>query len=469
MAEQDFTLGPQTKAVIVSVICPNLPGHTTSAQAQHSLKELTALLQTLGVEVVGQICQTRSKIDAGTIVGIGKLEECAAMAKKEQANIVVFDLDLTAGQVRQIKHITKLDVIDRCFVILEIFAQHAQTKGAKLQIEIARLEYLLPRLAGMWDHFTRQRGYRGMRSGEGEQQLEIDRRLIKEKIRVYKRQLKALEISRQEQRKKRQQDAITVALIGHTNTGKSSLLNRLCAEQVLEEDKLFATLDPTYRLLTPDTKPPLILVDTVGLIANLPSHLIHGFKSTLESARDADLLVLVCDVSDEYCQEQIEVSLKMIKDLGLEDKNLLLLLNKKDRLTSPLTAKMIKRQYPYKSLVISTFDQKDMALVRQTIIDYYLAQQEHYDLFIPYAEGLPHQMIKQYANIVGRQEHETGIFYRIRTPQNMFNKMKLAPFVLGPQDPRRQQWKLPLPLTDERNKWPQTSSRRPRKMSPTLK
>ena len=442
MADLDFTLGPQSKAVIVSAVCPTLPGHTSLPQVQHSLKELHSLLRTLGVEVVGEIFQSRAKIDAGTIIGLGKLQELAQTAKAHGAQIVVFDLDLTAGQVRHIKQITKLDVFDRCFVILEIFAQHAQTKGAKLQIEIARLEYLLPRLAGMWNHFTRQRGYRGMRSGEGEQQLEIDRRLIKEKIRVYKRQLAALEVARQEQKKRRQTSAITVALFGHTNTGKSSLLNRLCQEQVLEEDKLFATLDPTYRLLTPDTKPPLILVDTVGLIANLPSHLIHGFKSTLESAKEADLLLLVCDVADEYCQEQIEVSLKMLQDLGLADKELILLFNKKDLLTNPLTAKILKHKYPYKSLVISTFDPQDMALVRQTIIDYYLAQQEHYDLFIPYADGFPQQMIKQYANIIGRQEHETGIFYRIRTPKAMFYKMKLGPYVLGPQDPRREQWKM---------------------------
>ncbi|CAN0290038.1 unnamed protein product, partial [Chrysoparadoxa australica] len=197
--------------------------------------------------------------------------------------LLVFDFELTASQIRNIRKITGMSVVDRVHVILEIFARHARTRDAKIQIEIARLQYVLPRLSGFWSHLGRQRGGVGVKGGEGEKQIELDRRIIRQRIEFYKKELKLIAKSREQQKKKRQNMAVTAALVGYTNAGKSSLMNRLCQVDILEENKLFATLDSTFRTLNPDTHPPMILIDTVGFISNLPNALIDGFKTTLYS------------------------------------------------------------------------------------------------------------------------------------------------------------------------------------------
>jgi GTP-binding protein HflX len=296
------------------VTCPSLEGHGTTEETQASFTELRELLRTLGISSGSEHIQHKKKLESGTILGKGKLQEIAKLAKNEGSDLLVFDIELTASQVRNIKKLTDLDVIDRVYVILEIFAQHAQTKEAKIQIEIARLEYLLPRLSTLWTHFTRQKGGVGLK-GEGEQQLELDRRMIRERIESYKKQLGQVVKSRIEQRKRRQNKAITAALIGYTNAGKSSLMNRMCRVNVLEEDKLFATLDSTFRMLNPDTKPPMILIDTVGFISNLPNTLVTGFRTTLESAIEADLLIIVVDLSDANYKKHLEVTHEVLKEL----------------------------------------------------------------------------------------------------------------------------------------------------------
>ena len=437
----EFRIPVDGQATLVSIVCDSLDGHKTEVDTNRSLIELKELLRTLGIKYASHFVQNKKSIESGTFIGAGKVKEIAELAKEEGSNLLVFDFELTASQVRNIKEITKMEVVDRVTVILEIFAKHAHTKEAKLQIEISRLQYLLPRLSSMWSHFSRQKGGgaggAAVRGGEGEQQLELDRRIIRERIEFYKRQLEDVEVSRKEQRKRRQNKAITAALVGYTNAGKSSLMNRLCRVNVLEENKLFATLDATYRMLNPDTKPPMILIDTVGFISNLPNTLISGFRTTLESAIEADLLLIVCDASDPHYEKQLNVTMEVLKELHLEEKDKLIIFNKKDLLQDTFKEKIMLKNYPG-SFMVSSFNPDDINALRSFIINYFLAKQNHYDLFVPYEDGDVHSKIMGNTNILNTVHHENGIFYRIRIPDFIFHSLKITSFLLGPLDPRKE-------------------------------
>lgn len=434
MNADDFKIPDDSVATLVSVVCDSLSGHKTELETNASLTELKELLRTLGIKSKSIHIQNKKSIESGTFLGPGKLQEIANAAREENSSMLIFDFELTASQVRNIKKLTKLEIIDRVSVILEIFAKHAHTREAKIQIEISRLQYLLPRLTSLWSHLSRQRGGVGVRGGEGEQQLELDRRIIREKIEFFKRQLQVVETSRQEQRKKRQNKTITAALVGYTNAGKSSIMNRLCRVNVLEENKLFATLDATFRMLNPDTKPPMILIDTVGFIQNLPNTLISGFRTTLESAIEADLLIIVCDASDPNYQNHLRVTEEVLKDLHLSDKERIIVFNKKDKLNDIMKEKIILKNYPG-SIMVSSLDSEDINYLRQYIVNYFLSKQNHYDLFVPYSEGTIHSKILANTNIVKQIPHEQGIFYRIRIPDFIFNGLRINNFILAPTDP----------------------------------
>lgn len=433
MSFDEYNIKLGSKAVMVSLVCDNFEGHKTSEETQHSLNELRELLLTLGVEPGNSYVQNRTKLDPATMLGPGKIEEIAQKAKEEDASILVFDFELTSSQMRNIKKLTNLEVIDRHLIILEIFAHHAQTNEAKIQIEISRLKYMLPRLQSLWTHFTKQKGGIGLK-GEGEQQLELDRRIIRSRIEFLKKQLIELSVSREQQRKKREKKAVTAALIGYTNAGKSSLMNKLCKVNVLAENKLFATLDSTFRMLNPDTKPPMLLIDTVGFIQNLPSSLVEGFKTTLESALEAELLVIVCDLSDPNYKKHLEVTQKVIEDLNIEDKEQIVVFTKKDIVQDKFLPKIAMRNLKA-SFLVSTFDDEDIDNLRQYIINYFLDKQGHYDLFIPYEQGQAHAQVQGKANIIKMANHERGIFYRIRIPNFIFNQLGLKQFIMAPDDP----------------------------------
>jgi GTP-binding protein HflX len=428
----ELSLPSHSKAYIFSIVSPNLDYHKDSNSTENSLNELRELLRTLEIDVLGQTIQNRSQIDPATMLGKGKLQEIAERAKNEGADFLVCDFELTASQSRNIKNLTGFDIVDRVSVILEIFAHHAKTKEAKIQIQISKLEYLLPRLSSLWTHFSKQKGGIGLK-GEGEQQLELDRRIVRQKIRTYKKQLKEIEQTRIQQRKKRQNIAITAALVGYTNAGKSSLMNRLCRVNVLEEDKLFATLDSTFRMLNPDTKPPMILIDTVGFISNLPNTLITGFRTTLESALEADLLILVCDISDPQFQEHLKVTQGVLEELNLQEKPQLLVFNKMDKVDNPFKQKIVNKQFP-NSFFVSSFNENDVNRLRDHIIHYFLDQQESFDLFVPYSLGHIHSILMSKTNVLKSVNHENGIFYQIKVPQFLFNTLGLNEFILSPEE-----------------------------------
>ena len=215
-------------------------------------------------------------------------------------------------------------------------------------------------------------------------------------------------------------------------------MNRLCRVDILEEDKLFATLDSTYRTLNPDTKPNMILIDTVGFISNLPNTLVEGFKTTLESALEADLLIIVCDISDPNYEKHMEVTETVLSELNLEGKERIFVFNKKDLFEDEFKKKIILRKYP-NSFLVSTFEKEDMNNLRQYIIQFFLDKQDHYDLFVPYTEGSAHSIITGKTNILSTVNHETGIFYRIRIPNFLFEGLGIKKFILAPEDPLRKE------------------------------
>ncbi len=432
LLNDEFKLQQSESAAIISMVCPSFEFHASDEETQRSLVELSELLRTLSIKTVASYVQNRKNVEPATMLGIGKLKTIAEEAKEQGITLLVFDFELTARQIKNIKDITKIDVVDRNHIILEIFSQHATTKQSKIQIEIARLQYLLPRLAGLWGHFGKQRGGIGVRGGEGEQQIELDRRIVRENIEKLKKELKDLQISRHEQKKKRQKKAVTAALVGYTNAGKSSLMNRLCRVNVLEEDKLFATLDSTYRTLNPDTHPPMILIDTVGFISNLPNTLIDGFKTTLESAQEADLLLITCDIADPHYEKHLEVTNNVLDELGLKDRDRIIIFTKKDLLKDEMRAKIITRSYP-NSFLISAFDAEAIEKLREHIVNYFLDQQQSYELFVPYVNGETHAKVLANTNVNKTTHYDNGTFYKVRVPEFLFEGLNLHPFVLGPK------------------------------------
>ena len=306
---------------------------TGEFDAQVSIDELEELSYTAGAQVAGKVIQRRESLDPSTCVGSGRLEEIKEFCQANDVNLLIFDHELTAVQQRNIERETDLAVIDRTTLILDIFAQRARSKEGKLQVELAQQKYLLPRLMGLGQSLSRLGGGIGTR-GPGESKLESDRRHIRRRIQSLEEQMEEVGRHRELLRRRRKKDGVTtVAIVGYTNVGKSTLLNTLTDAGVLAEDKLFATLDPTARALKLPDGRSVMLVDTVGLIRRLPHHLVEAFHSTLEEAVEADLILNVCDISSEETLAQIETTRQVLQELGAGDKPVVTVLNKCDKLS----------------------------------------------------------------------------------------------------------------------------------------
>ena len=312
------------KAVLVGLITPQ----QNEVKANEYLDELAFLADTAGAVTVKKFLQHCDGANPRTFVGKGKLEEIRQYVEENEIGLVIFDDDLSTKQVSNIENELKVKVLDRTNLILDIFAKRAQTANAKMQVELAQYQYLLPRLTRMWTHLERQRGGIGMR-GPGETQIETDRRIILDKSSRLKERLRALDRQKTIQRKNRGK-LTRIALVGYTNVGKSTLMNLLSKSDVFAENKLFATLDTTVRKVIIDNL-PFLLTDTVGFIRKLPTHLVDSFKSTLDEVRDADILVHVVDISHPQFEEQIEVVNKTLRDVcDATDKEMILVFNKID-------------------------------------------------------------------------------------------------------------------------------------------
>jgi GTP-binding protein HflX len=336
------------RAIIVGVKLADM----SKAEAEESLQELALLADTAGVEVVCQVLHQRPAPNPAYFVGSGKAQELQNLSAEMQADVLIFDNDLSPAQTRNLEKITDIRVIDRTTLILDIFAQRARTKEAKVQVELAQLQYALPRLTRQWTHLSRLGGGAGAGKvggvgtrGPGETQLQIDRQLIRGRIAHLKRELEEIEQHRTVQRRHRQ-EMMSAAIVGYTNAGKSTLLNALTDEHVFTEDKLFATLDPTTRIVQLPENHSIFLTDTVGFIKKLPHHLVASFKATLEEVTEADLLLHIVDASHSEALNQIKAVNQVLEELKAVDKPTLMLFNKVDKMESDDELHVLQSEYP---------------------------------------------------------------------------------------------------------------------------
>ncbi|MFQ3176756.1 MAG: GTP-binding protein HflX [Psychromonas sp.] len=411
-----------TRALLISIRTPDV----SLPEVEESLSELGRLVSTLGFSVVATKMQRQRSTKQLSVLGSGKLEELAALTSEsedepqfdfdqdeldaliaagdiqEQANVAVFDCELSPNQIRHVEAALGVEVYDRTRVIIEIFSKHARTRTAKLQVEIARLNYLTPRLR------DENSGDRERQKGSwiGESAFEINSRRIRDKIADLKRELKKLQEEMQGRRSSRVEQ-LCVALVGYTNAGKSSLMRALTDSEVLVEDKLFATLDTTVRTLQPPTQPRILVSDTVGFIKKLPHDLVASFHSTLEEAKDADLLLYVVDASDENFTAQLAVVDHVLAELNVDSRNKLLLLNKVDCISEERQLELLE-QYP-DALQISARNKSDVTLVHREIQDFLEKKMCPACFHIPYTASGVMGEIHSKMQVTDEQYHEDGM------------------------------------------------------------
>jgi GTP-binding protein HflX len=457
----------QPNAVLVAIRTPRV----TAEELESSLQELTRLVKTLGYRVVGRVTQKRSSDKHAALLGQGKLAELAlwtggsgkiesaferpkhkAASKfeaedsditeesddedesddtieapsgpREQAQLVIVDCDLSPSQLKNLERAAGVPVLDRTGVIIEIFSRHARTRAARLQVEIARLNYLAPRLRETGGGSERQGGGVGGK-GAGETSLELDKRRIRDRMKELRTELAAIGDEHQTRRARREHE-LTVALVGYTNAGKSSLMRAMTGSEVLVADKLFATLDTTIRPLYPDTRPKVLLSDTVGFIKKLPHDLVASFKSTLDEAASASLLLFVVDASDPSFRSHLEVTRKVLAEVGATDVPSLLVLNKRDRL-EPDELSALKAEYP-DAFVLSTRSQEDLQALRERIMGYFESDMLDEELHIPFTAQKVVAEIRARMRILSEEYDAEGLTVRVRaTSENLAAiKKKLA-------------------------------------------
>jgi GTPase len=453
------TEAPRPRTVLVGVQLPDV----TDAELRSSLKELERLCKTLGLEVVGEVTQKREGLGAATLLGAGKLVELAAWTggtgvvpkgppgkrrataeededeeDEEQddtgapdvaappppiggprATVVVVDHELSPRQLRNIERATAAaEVLDRTGVIIEIFHRHASSRPARLQVEIARLTYVAPRLRETGGG-ERQRGGIGQR-GAGESSVELDRRKVRDRISELKAELAAIE-GESKTRRTRREDALRVALVGYTNAGKSSLMRALTGSQVLVADKLFATLDTTVRALWPESRPRILVSDTVGFIKKLPHDLVASFRSTLDEALEASLLLQMVDAADPGFRAQLQVTREVLGEIGAGDVPWILVLNKIDRV-APAEREELAREFP-DALLVSAKDPADVQRVRDAIVGAFEATMTEVDLVVPYDAGRAIGEIHK-VHVLSESYEPDGVHYRVRAPDSAIERVR---------------------------------------------
>lgn len=407
------------KCVIVSVIDP-----LSGRNRERAFDEMEGLVTTAGSEVVGKIMQVRDKPDAATYIGKGKLQELKDLIGVTEADLIAFDADLSPSQGKKIEEATKTQVVDRSEVILDIFATHARSHEAKLQVELAQLLYLRPRLTRMWTHLERIGGGIGSGKGPGEKQLETDRRLVDRRISELRRRLEEVVERRERQAASRTQH-MTVSLVGYTNAGKSTLMNALTGADVYIADKLFATLDTRTRKWTLPHWGNVLLSDTVGFIRDLPHHLVASFKSTLSEARHADLLLHVVDSSHPDAVSHIETVNQVLEDIGVDSADPILVLNKVDAAEDRSTIDILRARFPT-SLTVSAkerlgFDKLTEAVSARLADGYLEARVE-----APAGNGRVHAFLSEHAEVVHTEYESSNVVYECRIPRRFAHGLEQA-------------------------------------------
>jgi GTP-binding protein HflX len=450
-------------AVIVAVQLPDVD----DAAFEASLVELERLADTLGLDVVARVTQRRHSIASNTVLGEGKLKQLGAItggsgvlqpyappgkrgkrdseaeggeeaevstsepddddgspraAATTRAQVVLVDDEITPGQTRNLERATGAEVLDRAMVILSIFKRHARTREARIQVEIAQLAYLAPRLREASAGQDRQRGGIGGK-GAGESALELDRRRIRDRIAELRKELEIVQREAETRRSRRSGlDTSTLALIGYTNAGKSSLMRGLTGDEVYVADQLFATLDTTVRALKPETRPRILVSDTVGFIHKLPHDLVASFRSTLAEAKDASLLLHVVDAADPAFRDQLAVTLEVLRDIGAADHPRLLLLNKADRLASG-QASELEREFP-DAMIVSARDPEDVARLHARIVAYFEERMQEAEFVIPYDQQRHVQLLHERSRVLEEKYDESGARLRVRAPEAVLASLR---------------------------------------------
>ena len=441
--EEDLTPHPESqmgashsdaapRAILVGVTLPSMP----SWETEDSLDELGRLVDTASLVEVDRVIQPRHRIDSAQYIGKGKAEEIKELAIELEADMIVFDNDLSPAQMRNLENTIKRRILDRSAVILDIFSRHAQTHTAQIQVELAQLNYLLPRLTRYWNHLSRQAGggaIRGMGSagvrGPGETQLEIDRRLIRRQIKILGAKLKKIGKQLVTTRKNRA-EIFKVALVGYTNAGKSTLMRALSGSDVLIQDQLFATLDSTTRSVELDHRHKILLTDTVGFIKRLPHHLFASFRTTLEEAIEADLLLHVVDLSFPHYESQIDTVNDVLLDLGLEDRPTLIVYNKVDQVAPGAEQRIVDAYADHEHAIAVSADKAiNIEALREKILTYSIAEDITLELQVPQAEGRLLAHLHQQGQVLEETYVDNNVCLRVRLEKTWAERWQLERFV----------------------------------------
>jgi len=411
----------QEKALLVGVIQPG----TTESQIHEHLDELELLAETAGAKIAGRITQRVSKINPATFIGKGKAEEILNQAKELDVKLILFDDELSSGQIKNYHKISdSVKVLDRSGLILDIFQKHAKTKEARTQVDLAYMEYLLPRLTRQWTHLERQMGGIGTRAGMGETQIEIDRRLIRTRISKLKKELTRIEKERDTQSYRRQSE-FRVSLVGYTNAGKSTLFKALTGSDVYIQDQLFATLDTTVRKLQIDESHSILLSDTVGFIRKLPHNLVASFKSTLKEVLEADLILVMLDISSAQIGDHFQTIENVLKDMGAQDIPQILVLNKVDLISDGNMIEKRQRQFP-DSVTVSAQQHLRLSELKSRVIAKMEENFQTIDLEFPYDQGKTIAHAQEGVEVLKREYEENGVKLRVRGSRSRINQILSA-------------------------------------------
>lgn len=418
------TGAPRERACLVAVES----GRQEAGTTQELLRELADLTKTYGAEIVSRRILNLDEPRPRYHIGSGQAEELAKTVAEEQVNLVIFDEDLSPTQQRNLEKLLKVTVIDRHELILKIFGNRACTREAELQIELATAEYSLPRLKRAWTHLNRQRGGVGLRGGEGEQQIEVDQRLVRRRIGRLKTELALVRRRRAEQRKKRREIPVpTAAIVGYTNAGKSSLLNSLTRSDVLVEDKLFATLDPTTKRLRLPNNQVMLLTDTVGFVRKLPHALVEAFKATLEEAVLADFLIHVADIGSNRLEDHMATTREVLTEIGAGDKPSLLVFNKIDIEVPPYTLARLRRHYP-EALFISIKTGEGLPELLDRLAQIDNDRLVDLNLRIPQDQYHLVAFLHRSGHVLSQTYEEDAIYIRAAVPRN--RRAEVAPYLV---------------------------------------
>jgi GTP-binding protein HflX len=405
------------KAILVAVRTKDI----TKEKAQEHLDELEMLADTAGAETVFKVMQDKSKVDTAFFIGKGKAQEIGELIELNDIGLVIFDDDLTATQVRNLEKLMERKIVDRSGLILDIFASHAKTNQAKTQVELAQLQYMLPRLTRAWTHLSKQYGGIGTK-GPGETQIETDRRIIRTRISKLKQKLSKIE-SQQITKSLNRKDFITASLVGYTNAGKSTLLNLLTDSDVLAENKLFATLDSTTRALNLEGNKKILMSDTVGFIRKLPHNLVASFKSTLNVVREAELILHVIDVSHPYFEDHIEVVESTLKEMECEKKPQLKIFNKVDAINDKDKIDYIRNKFQ-NSILISALKGMNINSLQKNLIEFYERNFIEKTVSLPIEKTKSLSQIHSLAEVLNTKYEETFVNITYRTSQENNNRIE---------------------------------------------